>query len=219
MTSRIRNAESSRRSGVRGQASRPLQFDLFDIPEPTAVMITLSGRTVDLEHPDLRDFSIHDIARPLAYQCRFVGNTIAFYSVAQHSVLASLLAPEGFAYEALMHDAEEAFTGDWPTPWKVRIGRSAIEAAVAPLKRAMADRFGLTWPQPKEVKIADQRALATELRDLCAPHRVNWRDLPAPQPETIVALEPEAALAAFLDRYQVLTSAEAGRSKRGGRRD
>jgi hypothetical protein len=184
--------------------SHPDQFDLLDMPEATAVMLTFSGRTVDLERPDFAGFRIEDVARPLAYQCRFVGNTRAFYSVAQHSVLASRLAPPGFAYDALMHDAEEAFTGDWPTPWKVRIGRDAVRAAVAPLKDALARRFGLRRPEPKEVKLADQRALATELRDLLAPHRVDWRDLPAPDPEPIVPLDPDAAMRAFLDRYREL---------------
>jgi len=188
----------------RRAAGDPDQFDLFIMPEPTAVMITFSGRTVDLAQPDLSVFEIEDIARPLAYQCRFVGNTVAFYSVAQHSVLASHLAPPGYEYEALLHDAEEAFTGDWPTPWKVRIGRPAIEAAVAPLKQAMARRFGTRYPQPKAVKLADQRALATELRDLCAPHRVNWKDLPPPAPEKIIPLGPEEAMQAFLARYRQL---------------
>lgn len=188
----------------RRRRDNPAQFDLFEMPEATAVMLTFSGRTVDLENPDLSAFDITDIARPLAYQCRFVGNTIAFYSVAQHSVLASYLAPKGFEYDALMHDAEEAFTGDWPTPWKVRIGRAAIEDAVAPLKREIAERFGTRYPQPKEVKLADQRALATELRDLCAPHRVNWKDLPCPAVEPIQALAPEDALRSFLQRYQEL---------------
>lgn len=182
----------------------PAQFDLFEMPEATAVMLTISGRTVDLAAPDLSGFDIDDIARPLAYQCRFVGNTIAFYSVAQHSVLASHLAPPGFEYDALMHDAEEAFTGDWPTPWKVRIGRDAIEAAIAPLKQEVARRFGTRYPQPKEVKLSDQRALATELRDLCAPHRVNWKDLPAPHPLPIKPLPPEEARAAFLHRFREL---------------
>lgn len=191
----------------RARRTRPVhsgQFDLFVMPEPTAVMLTYSGRTVDLEKPDLSPFNIEDIARPLAYQCRFVGNTVQFYSVAQHCVLASHLAADGFAYEALLHDAEEAFTGDWPTPWKVRIGRAAIEEAVAPLKEALARRFGLRYPLPKAVKVADQRALATELRDLCAPHRVNWRDLPPPAETRIVPMGPEEAMAAFLARYKQL---------------
>ncbi|PWC31467.1 transcriptional regulator [Azospirillum sp. TSO35-2] len=167
-------------------------------------MITYSGRTVDLEEPDFAPFDIEDIARPLAYQCRFVGNTRTFFSVAQHCVLASRLAPEGYAYDALMHDSEEAFTGDWPTPWKARIGREVIRQAVEPIKRALAERFGFRHPEPKAVKLADQRALATELRDLCAPHRVNWRDLPAPDEATIQPLGPEEALADFLAHYQRL---------------
>lgn len=192
------------RRTVSRRVDDPDQFDLLDIPEPTAVMITYSGRTVDLERPDFSRFEIEDVARPLAYQCRFVGNTRAFYSVAQHCVLASFLAPKGFAYDALMHDCEEAFTGDWPTPWKVRIGRDAIRAAIEPLKQALARRFDFRHPEPHAVKLSDQRALATELRDLCAPHRVNWRDLPPPAPESIVPMQPDEALAAFLDRYHTL---------------
>ncbi|HRJ60411.1 MAG TPA: transcriptional regulator [Azospirillaceae bacterium] len=190
------------------RVDHPDQYDLLNVPEPTAALLTFSGRTVDLEKPDFTRFDIEDIARPLAYQCRFVGNTIAFYSVAQHCVLASRLVAPGFEYEALMHDCEEAFTGDWPTPWKVRIGREAIRAAVAPLKAALAKRFAFTYPESRAVKIADQRALATELRDLCAPHRVNWRDLPAPSPEPIVPLGPEEARAAFLARYRELQNAD-----------
>jgi len=184
--------------------AHPDQFDLLVYPEPTAVLITYSGRTVDLERPDFTLFEIEDIARPLAYQCRFVGNTRQFYSVAQHCVLASAVAPAGYAFDALMHDAEEAFTGDWPTPWKVRIGREAIRQAIEPLKRALARRFSFRHPEPAAVKYADQRALATELRDLCAPHRVDWRALPPPLETPIVPLAPDEAMAAFLARYREL---------------
>lgn len=197
----------TRRRSASKRIDHPDQFDLLDFPEATAVLLTYSGRTVDLEAPDFTHFDIDDIARPLAYQCRFVGNTQAYYSVAQHCVLASRLAPEGFEYDALMHDSEEAFTGDWPTPWKVRIGRDAIRQAIEPLKSALARRFGFRHPEPKAVKLSDQRALATELRDLCAPHRVNWRDLPAPAAEPIVPLGPEEAMAAFLRRYRELRPA------------
>ncbi|MCG5243480.1 transcriptional regulator [Azospirillum doebereinerae] len=197
----------SKRRGGSPRISHPDQFDLLDVPEATAVLLTYSGRTVDLERPDFSQFDIEDIARPLAYQCRFVGNTQRFFSVAQHCVLAAKLAPEGYAYDALMHDSEEAFTGDWPTPWKTRIGRDVIRAAVDPIKRALAERFGFRHPEPKPVKIADQRALATELRDLCAPHRVNWRDLPAADDTPIEPLGPEEALADFLAHYRALRPA------------
>jgi uncharacterized protein len=193
-----------RKRAAPARAADPDQYDLLIAPEPTAALLTFSGRTVDLNAPDFSRFDIEDIARPLAYQCRFVGNTIAYYSVAQHCLSASRLAPPGFEYEALMHDCEEAFTGDWPTPWKVRIGREAIRKAVAPLKIALAKRFDFPYPESRAVKIADQRALATELRDLCAPHRINWRDLPPPAPDPIIPLGPDAALEAFLARYREL---------------
>jgi hypothetical protein len=185
----------------------PDQFDLLVLPEPSAVLLTYSGRTLDLVHPDFTGFRIEDIARPLAYQCRFVGNTRSFYSVAQHCVLASELVPAEFAYDALMHDSEEAFTGDWPTPWKIRIGRAAIREAIAPIKQALAVFFNFRDPEPEIVKIADQRALATELRDLCAPHRLNWRDLPAPAEAPIVPLDPDQAMARFLERFRELAAA------------
>ena len=143
------------------RAPDPDQYDLLDVPEASTTLLTFSGRTVDLEAPDFSRFGIEDIARPLAYQCRFVGNTIAYYSVAQHCVLASRLAPPGFEYDALMHDSEEAFTGDWPTPWKARIGRDAIRKAVAPIKIALAKRFDFPYPESRAVKIADQRAPRT----------------------------------------------------------
>ncbi|HYG90502.1 MAG TPA: transcriptional regulator [Azospirillum sp.] len=194
----------TRRRSTSPTVADPDQYDLLDVPEPTAVLITYSGRVVDLEKPDFSRFEIEDVARPLAYQCRFVGNTRAFFSVAQHCVLASHLCPAAYAYDALMHDSEEAFTGDWPTPWKARIGRDAIRQAVAPIKAGLARRFGFRYPEPKPVKVADQRALATELRDLCAPHRVNWQDLPPPAPDPIDPLGPEEAMAAFLARYREL---------------
>ncbi|CAK0766555.1 Transcriptional regulator [Azospirillaceae bacterium] len=184
----------------------PDQYDLLDVPEPTAVMLTYSGRTVDLENPDFSRFEIDDIARPLAYQCRFVGNTRHFYSVAQHCVLTSELTTPETAFDALMHDCEEAFTGDWPTPWKVRIGRDRIREAINPLKQALARRFGFRHPEPEAVKTADQRALATELRDLCAPHRLNWRNLPPPSATLITPLGPDDAMALFLRRYRELAT-------------
>lgn len=194
----------TRRRSASPTVSDPDQYDLLDVPEPTAVLITYSGRVVDLEKPDFSRFEIEDVARPLAFQCRFVGNTIRFFSVAQHCLLASYLCQPEYAYDALMHDSEEAFTGDWPTPWKARIGREAIRQAIAPIKVGLAQRFGFRYPEPKPVKVADQRALATELRDLCAPHRVNWKDLPPPAPDPIVPLGPEEAMAAFLARYREL---------------
>jgi hypothetical protein len=71
----------------------------------------------------------------------------------------------------------------------------------------------LSHPESEAVKLADQRGLATERRDLCAPHQVNWRNLPPPAPDPIQPLPPDEAMAAFLDCYHEL--APASLSRRG----
>ncbi len=55
------------------------------------------------------DIDINDIAVSLSNICRFAGHLSHFYSVAQHAVLCSQLVPQEFAFEALMHDATEAY--------------------------------------------------------------------------------------------------------------
>lgn len=72
---------------------------------------------------DLYTEMVHaeDIAHSLALTCRFRGHCKTFYSVAQHSVLAAALAPQGMKMFALMHDAPEAYLFDAPKPLKDRI--------------------------------------------------------------------------------------------------
>ena len=52
----------------------------------------LGNRFYPLE-PRIDDVAIEDIAHGLAYQCRFNGQTSAFYSVAQHSLIVAALVP------------------------------------------------------------------------------------------------------------------------------
>jgi uncharacterized protein len=68
----------------------------------------------------------------------------------------------------------------------------------------VATRFGLVWPMPEEVKRADNRLLATEARDLMAPHPDDWGLGVEPLDERIVPLLPGDAEALFLAEYQKL---------------
>ncbi len=77
---------------------------------------TLSGKKFDYLNSTTDDVEIEDIATALSHICRFNGHLPEFYSVAQHSVLCSQIVPPEFAFEALMHDAAEAYCQDIPAP-------------------------------------------------------------------------------------------------------
>lgn len=82
---------------------------------------TFTGRKF---HPDDPEFAIVDIAHSTGNLCRFNGHCHRFYSVAEHSVLTAHLVyghlggTREDAFEALMHDAVEAYVSDIPTPYK-----------------------------------------------------------------------------------------------------
>lgn len=61
------------------------------------------------------------IAHGLSNVCRYGGQCPKPYTVAEHSVHVSYLVPTAYAFEALMHDASEAFLGDVVTPLKRKL--------------------------------------------------------------------------------------------------
>lgn len=153
---------------------------------------------VDCEHNEVR---IEDIARGLANTCRFAGQSRVFYSVAQHSVLASNIVRPEHARAALMHDAAEAYIGDIPKPLKRLLpDYMAIEARV---EAHVFKAFGLSLPLPEEVKHADLVLLATEQRDLMPAHSDEWVSIAGVTPlrGQIVPVSPRRAEQMFLDRW------------------
>lgn len=66
-------------------------------------------------------FNILEIAGGLSKKCRFNGQCSRFYSVAEHSVLVAGIMEYlkiGSQFEGLMHDANEAYLPDVPSPYK-----------------------------------------------------------------------------------------------------
>lgn len=181
------------------------QWDMFEKPDGRTVLVTRSGVAIDLENPDFTKMPVEDLARALAYQPRWNGATTSFYSVAEHSVMASHLVPPTLAFDALMHDAEEAITGDLPTPIKNLLGRETLGKRIKPLKKALAKRFGFRLDLAA-VKHADLVCMATEIRDLLPTHWVQWPNLPTPAPDVIEPIGPERAFDVFLTRYNALKS-------------
>ena len=178
------------------------------------VIQTYSGSGLDILNPLPRDFRILDIAESLGKVARFTGHTQHHYSVAQHSVLVSILLDgTGLEMEGLMHDAAESITGDVSSPRKVaRVEmcyRLTGESGVDPIKditrkidTAIAKQFGLLYPRPAAVKAADLEAMTLERRQLMLPASgVAWSTDVKTRDYGLAWMNPDDASAAFLNRY------------------
>lgn len=87
---------------------------------------TASGRLVPLWDTPASLVHVQDLAASLARVPRFHGQTLMHYTVAQHSVLVAELVPAELKAAALLHDAHEAYTGDFPRPIKQELKDQAV---------------------------------------------------------------------------------------------
>jgi len=169
---------------------------------------TLSGKHFDYLNAQTDDVDIEDIATALSNICRFAGHLPEFYSVAQHSVLCSQIVPQEYAFEALMHDAAEAYCQDIPAPLKRLLpDYRRIETLVDDLIRS---KFGLPLHQSDLVKYADLTMLATERRDLELDDGTPWlilESIPASDLIQVVPLRPGQAYGLFMNRFNELSEA------------
>jgi hypothetical protein len=151
--------------------------------------------------PSAEDIDICDIAHALSNTCRFTGHCRTFYSVAQHSVLVSKIMPEQDAKWGLMHDASEAYLTDIAKPIKCLLSNYA--QAEETLMKCVAERFGLPWPMPQSVHLADITLLATEKRDLMPPGNRHWTCLDGitPLTDVIEPWEPREAERMFMGHF------------------
>ena len=144
---------------------------------------------------------LEDIAHGLAFQCRFNGQTSAFFSIAQHSLIVadvvSELHPE-LRLAALLHDASEAYLGDVVKPLKILLPNyKELESRV---ENDIAVAFGLESLMHPLIKNADMVSLATEKRDLMPHSAEDWSYLEGFEalPTPIEPMSPEQAKRAFL---------------------
>jgi hypothetical protein len=141
---------------------------------------TYTGRAFDLLNPDPSVICVEDIAHHLALINRFTGASRVGYTVAQHSVRVAQLLPARLRLAGLLHDAAEAYTGDWSSPLKMAVRAvctDVLERIHLPIECAVEARFGLelTLDDRVEIKRADLVMLATERRDLMGPSpRPDW---------------------------------------------
>lgn len=60
----------------------------------------------------VEQIKIRHIAWHLSMTCRYLGGVYHFYSTAEHCIILSYLVPKELAFQALMHDASEAYCHD-----------------------------------------------------------------------------------------------------------
>jgi len=94
--------------------------------------LTASGKRFWPLDPRPEDICIEDIAHALSHICRFGGHVREPYSVAQHSVIVSMIVKPENALYGLLHDAAEAYAGDMVRPLKRGMpAYRSIESAVS----------------------------------------------------------------------------------------
>lgn len=178
------------------------------VNNPMSYIQTLSGKKFDYLNPTVDAINIEDIANSLSNICRFAGHLPEFYSVAQHSVFTSLLVAPEFALEALLHDAQEAYVCDIPSPLKRLLpDYRKVEYYVESIIRK---KFGLPEAMSDPVKYADLIMLATERHELDIYDGTTCpilEGIPVADQFTISPLRPGQAYGLFMKRFAELTEA------------
>lgn len=174
---------------------------------------TAYGNDVWLLEPERSTIDIRDIAKALSCQTRFAGHLregVWCHSVAHHSVIVSHVCEPEHALIGLLHDAPEAYLQDLIRPLKHGVlGVSGYRTIEAEWALRIGEEFelgGLLSALPEDVKRADERVLATEVRDLAPALRDDqqWCDVD-PLPWRIEWHAPAMAYAAFMARFRFLT--------------
>ena len=186
---------------------------------------TASGKKIDYADIDVQAIDIYDIAEHLSKLPRFLGATRPFISVAQHSLHVSSLAERDgggpiAALYGLLHDAEEAYMGDMPTPlanylWDLT-GRDIKAELSDMLTEAVYTKFKLKWPMDD---VMDKRIRMCDCAALVAEGRFVKGFIPDPSWHTMdISINPmsqEQAMRSFLERYNKLTIARAKTGRAG----
>lgn len=162
-------------------------------------------------------WNVEDIAHSLGNQCRYTGHCRHFYSVAEHSVLCSLLAEEvGYCdpFEALMHDAHESMVGDRASPMKAYTPDFTRFEKVA--ESDMRAAYGLPADITQGCKRIDYLALFIEAYFLMKSKGEGWVDTLECRVEAlklirrggwrVTGLDPAQAKNAFLLRFNELAA-------------
>jgi len=178
-------------------------------PFNLATILTFTGKMFHLLSPSDDEICIEDIAHHLSMLCRFTGACRKFYSVAEHSVKASLIVPAEFAMEALFHDGSESYLNDMNRPLKhyTEAGQQymILESVI---QKTINTKFGVPLEMSPAVKDADNAMLYAEKAAIMP--LSSWVTKWSPTEEAadieISCWEPAVAEQKFLERFYQLNA-------------
>lgn len=137
-----------------------------------------AGHYVDLSNPQPEMIDLESIASGLSKICRYGGQCPRFYSVAEHSVHATIMAALdgvelGTLRAILLHDAAEAYIGDIVKPLKLLLPEYAgLEER---LEQAIAFRFNVDMTGTADiVKRYDRLMLKVEKTSMWPDDAEHW---------------------------------------------
>lgn len=204
----------------RDQLSEDTTKDLHRRPS----ISTQSGIEAFPLDPSRFDVRLEDVVNAISNKCRFTGQPSRFYSVAEHCVHVArvLLRIHGdprLALWGLLHDASEAYLPDISSPLKPRVyvctgpdpaprsldDLKPFREVEAPIVERVVRAHGLSWPEPKEVKVADAGVFRWERPALFPP--CDWWSCAEPDPLYRVELRcflPASAKSAWVRTYREL---------------
>ena len=159
-------APSGRRQPVTAEEAAILRAEHGENAPPSMHVCLYRSGWVDVLRLTADDIDLADIAHGLALTNRWNGATARPVSVAWHSLVVSALAAEtqpAAELHALMHDAAEAYTGDWTQPYKLHLGPMLTRMAER-IENACLEAAGITRPArtARAVKEADRAVLLLE---------------------------------------------------------
>lgn len=123
-----------------------------------------SMKLVDPFHLDETPLTIPELIHPLCLLNRYTGQTIAPYSVAEHTYHLMSVVPEKLKRAAALHDLNEGLTNDIPRPLKARLPEFCMfEEQV---QRQIFRWFGEPWDNMEALADYDNRICVDEMSQI-----------------------------------------------------
>lgn len=185
------------------------EVDQPEQPKYSALVPLSGGRIVDIFNLKKTDIRIEDIARALSRECRFSNHTDSHYSVAEHSVYTSFMAPKMYAIYYLLHDALETYWRDMSGPFKAVIKQAWPEYSYWERKneQVIIEALGLSYNMfcklHGAIKEADRYVLKLE-KDIQIDRRIVSLT-GTPLEGMPFGMPPETAEQFFLQNYREYT--------------